>query len=235
VLVCVCSSCSAHPAGVSAPPACGFYPSSSLTDAQWAIIEPLLPASGTAPGAAGGRRQEKHARRLVLDAIVYLLRGGIAARQLPVEFPPATGYDRFRAWAKAGVWQAVHDALGDQVRVYGGRDRSPVPRVSTPNRCARTPCPVPGLPDDTAPVSASTDPNVTSLGTRRPDVGRARPGARNESAGTASRCCSNDALDSRSRGPQHMARMPTGPNGRTVNSRVGHRIAPRTRPCSLPR
>jgi hypothetical protein len=53
---CVCSSCPAHPAGVSAPPACRFYPSSSLTDAQWATTGPLLPAPGTPPGAAGGRR-----------------------------------------------------------------------------------------------------------------------------------------------------------------------------------
>jgi transposase len=73
---------------VSAPPACGFYPSSSLTDAQWAIIEPLLPAPGNTAGRGG--RPEKHPRRLVLDAIFYLVRGGIAWRQLPAEFPPPT-------------------------------------------------------------------------------------------------------------------------------------------------
>ena len=121
---CVCSSCPAHPAGVSAPPACGFYPSSSLSNAQWAIIEPLLPAPGNTAGRGG--RPEKHSRRLVLDAIFYLVRGGIAWRQLPVGFPPPTTvYDRFRAWAKAGVWQAVHDALRDLVRVYEGRDPQP--------------------------------------------------------------------------------------------------------------
>lgn len=125
---CVCSSCPAHPAGVSAPPACGFYPSSSLTDAQWAIIEPLLPAPGNTTGRGG--RPEKHPRRLVLDAIFYLVRGGIAWRQLPVEFPPPTTvYDRFRAWAKAGVWQAVHDALRDLVRIYEGRDPQPTAAI----------------------------------------------------------------------------------------------------------
>jgi hypothetical protein len=35
---------------MSASPTCGFYPSSSLTDAQWAIIEPLLPAPGNTAG-----------------------------------------------------------------------------------------------------------------------------------------------------------------------------------------
>jgi transposase len=125
---CVCSSCPAHPAGVSAPPTCGFYPSSSLTDAQWAIIEPLLPAPGNTAGRGG--RPEKHPRRLVLDAIFYLVRGGIAWRQLPVGFPPPTTvYDRFRAWAKAGVWQAIHDALRDLVRVYEGRDPQPTAAI----------------------------------------------------------------------------------------------------------
>jgi hypothetical protein len=69
---CVCSSCPAHPAGVSAPPAADSTPSSSLTDAQWAIIEPLLPAPGNTAGRGG--RPEKHSRRLVLDANFYLVR-----------------------------------------------------------------------------------------------------------------------------------------------------------------
>ena len=47
---CVCSSCPAHPAGVSVPPACGFYPSSSLTDAQMRAFPSRLrrPVSGDA-------------------------------------------------------------------------------------------------------------------------------------------------------------------------------------------
>ncbi|MEW2445942.1 IS5 family transposase [Micromonospora marina] len=110
------------------PPTCGFYPSSSLTDAQWAIIEPLLPAPGNTGGRGG--RPEKHPRRLVLDAIFYLVRGGIAWRQLPVGFPPPTTvYDRFRTWAKAGVWQAIHDALRDLVRVHEGRDPQPTAAI----------------------------------------------------------------------------------------------------------
>ena len=125
---CICSSCPVHPAGVSASPACGFYPSSSVTDAQWAILEPLLPAPGNTGGRGG--RPEKHPRRLVLDAIFYLVRGGIAWRQLPVGFPPPTTvYDRFLAWAAAGVWQAIHDALRDLVRVYEGRDPLPTAAV----------------------------------------------------------------------------------------------------------
>lgn len=60
--VCSCLSCPAHPNGshdpTSRPAACGFYPTSSITDAQWAVIEPLLPAPGNTTGRGG--RPEKH-------------------------------------------------------------------------------------------------------------------------------------------------------------------------------
>lgn len=124
----------------------------------------MLPAPGNTAGRGG--RPEKHSRRLVLDAIFYLVRGGIAWRQLPVGFPPPTTvYDRFRAWARAGVWQAFHDALRDLVRVYDGRNPEPTAASIDAQSVhgARTPCP--GPPEDTTPVSASTDANVTSLWT----------------------------------------------------------------------
>lgn len=70
--------------GPSAP--CPSYPSSSITDAQWVVLEPLLPPPGNTAGRGG--RGEKHPRRLVLDAIFYLVRGGIAGAGLPREFRP---------------------------------------------------------------------------------------------------------------------------------------------------
>jgi len=53
-----------------------------LTDAQWRLIEPLLPA----PASAG--RPEKHPRREIVNAILYVVRTGCAWRLLPREFPP---------------------------------------------------------------------------------------------------------------------------------------------------
>jgi hypothetical protein len=85
---CQCLSCPTHGEVVATPPSCPFYPSSSMTDAQWAVIEPLLPPPGNTAGKGG--RPEKHPRRIVLDAVFYVARGGIAWRQLPADFPPAT-------------------------------------------------------------------------------------------------------------------------------------------------
>ncbi|MGH9259756.1 MAG: IS5 family transposase [Acidimicrobiales bacterium] len=100
------------------------YPSSSVTDAQWAVIGPLLPPAGNTAGRGG--RPEKWPRRLVLDAIFYLVRGGIAWRALPAGFPPApTVYGFFARWARAGLWQRLHDALRDRLRIRLGRDPRP--------------------------------------------------------------------------------------------------------------
>lgn len=98
------------------------YPS-DLTDEQWALIEPLLPPPRTGP--AGGRR-EKHPRRQVVNAILYVVRTGCAWRQLPREFPPwETVYWYFARWHDDGTVMRVHDALRDQVRVAEGRDVRP--------------------------------------------------------------------------------------------------------------
>jgi transposase len=107
---------------------CSSYPSSSITDAQWAVLEPLLPPPGNTTGTGG--RPEKHPRRLVLDAIFYVVRGGIAWRQMPHDFPPATTvYDIFRRWTKNVVWQRIHDALRDLLRVRAGRDPLPTAAI----------------------------------------------------------------------------------------------------------
>lgn len=123
-LACQCLSCPAHGESLDVVRVCPFYPSSSVDDAQWAVLRPLLPPPGNAAGRGG--RPEKHPRRVVLDAIFYVVRGGIAWRQLPSDFPPATTvYDVFRRWTAAGVWQRIHDGLRDLVRVHAGRDPLP--------------------------------------------------------------------------------------------------------------
>lgn len=123
---CTCLSCPAHDRVQNTP--CPVYPTSSITDAQWAVLAPLLPPPGNTAGRGG--RPEKHPRRLVLDAIFYLVRGGIAWAALPRDFPPhQTVYGLFGRWARHGRWQQIHDALRDLVRVHEGRDPLPTAAI----------------------------------------------------------------------------------------------------------
>ena len=95
------------------------YPT-DLTDAQWAILEPFIP-----PPKPGGR-PAKHARREIVNAMLYVLRGGIAWRLLPHEFPPwQTVYDYVRQWRRDGTWEEINTALRERVRIKVGRDPQP--------------------------------------------------------------------------------------------------------------
>lgn len=95
------------------------YPT-DLTDAQWAILEPLVPAPKP------GGRPVVHARREIVNAMLYVLRGGIAWRLLPHEFPPwQTVYDYFRRWRIDGTWEQINATLRARVRVKSGREPTP--------------------------------------------------------------------------------------------------------------
>ena len=95
------------------------YPT-DLTDAQGAILAPLIPAA-----KPGGRPRSVDPRE-VANAILYHLRNGGTWRSLPHDLPPwKTVYHYFRAWRLDGTWEAVHDALRDRVRAAAGRHASP--------------------------------------------------------------------------------------------------------------
>jgi transposase len=95
------------------------YPS-DLTDEQWALVEPLLPPAGE------GGRPEKHPRRAVVDAVLYLVRTGCAWRQLPSDFPPwQTVYWYFVRWEQQRVTLRILDTLRQQVRQVEGRNLEP--------------------------------------------------------------------------------------------------------------
>ena len=99
------------------------YPS-DLTDGQWEIIEPMLPL----PKWMG--RPEKHPRRAVIDAILYVVRTGCAWRYLPVDFPPwQTVYAHFTRWNDRGTTERVLDELREQVRMAQGREPEPTAGV----------------------------------------------------------------------------------------------------------
>jgi transposase len=98
------------------------YPS-DLTEAQWALIEPLVPAHSTRGKGTRGGRPLKYSRRRIVDAILYVDRTGCSWRQLPHDFPPwETVYFYFQRWAADGTTDRIHVALRDAVRDAAGRD-----------------------------------------------------------------------------------------------------------------
>ncbi|HYZ40299.1 MAG TPA: IS5 family transposase, partial [Stellaceae bacterium] len=93
---------------------------SDLTDAEWALIEPHMPAAKPL-----GRPREI-ALRAVLDAILYIARTGCQWRMLPKDFPPFTtvqGY--FYDWRDNGLFENINFELLVQARDAAGREPSP--------------------------------------------------------------------------------------------------------------
>ncbi|RFS39337.1 IS5 family transposase [Micromonospora craniellae] len=101
------------------------YPS-SLTDAMWAVLAPLLPARDLRKGG----RPRVYGDRLVLDSIFYVLRSGCPWRMMPRDLAPADAAHRwFTTWRKNGTWDRVHDELRRRVRVAAGREAEPTAAV----------------------------------------------------------------------------------------------------------
>ena len=117
--------CVAHRFGNAAdhPERVRRYPS-DMTDAEWAVVRPLLPVPGWMRGRGG--QPEVYCHRAILDAIRYLVDNGIKWRAMPVDFPP---WDRvyafFRRWRDHALVREFHDRLHRQVRKELGRDAEP--------------------------------------------------------------------------------------------------------------
>jgi putative transposase len=96
-----------------------LYPT-DLTDSQWDIIHELIP-----PAKSGGRPRSLDVR-MVVNAILYVVVGGIQWRMLPKEYPKwQSVYSYFRNWKQAGVWQRIHDTIRAKVRQRVGRHKHP--------------------------------------------------------------------------------------------------------------
>lgn len=97
---------------------------SDLTDAEFALIEPMLP-----PAKRGGRRRTT-ALREVLNAILYLLRTGCQWRMLPKELPPrSTVYGYFRRFWQLGIWKHIWMTLLMAARELAGKEASPTAAI----------------------------------------------------------------------------------------------------------
>jgi putative transposase len=96
-----------------------LYPT-DLTDSQWKYIKEVIPAA-----KSGGRPRSLDMRQ-VINAIFYVVVGGIQWRMLPKEYPNwKSVYHYFRQWRKDGTWQRMHDTLRAQVRRRAGRHKHP--------------------------------------------------------------------------------------------------------------
>jgi transposase len=72
-----------------------------LGDAQWAVLEPLLPASTRG-------RPPKWTKRQLIDGIRWRVRAGAPWRDVPAEYGPwQTVYGLFRRWQRDGTWAQV--------------------------------------------------------------------------------------------------------------------------------
>ncbi|WP_367573237.1 IS5 family transposase [Streptomyces globisporus] len=95
-----------------------------MSDAEWAVVRPLLPMPGWLRGRGG--HPEAYCHRTMLDAVRYLVDNGSKWRAIPADFPP---WDRvyafFRRWRDHGLVKEFHDRLRLKVREQAGRDPQP--------------------------------------------------------------------------------------------------------------
>ena len=95
------------------------YPS-DLTDAEWALIQPLIP-----PGKSGGGKRRVDIRE-VINGVMYLLSTGCQWRALPKDLPPrSTVHDYLGLWNWDGTLDRIHHALYLKCREKAGREASP--------------------------------------------------------------------------------------------------------------
>jgi len=99
------------------------YPS-SLTDAEWELVRDLFERKG------GKGKPATHSRRAMVDAMLYVVRGGVSWRMLPTEFPPwLQVFKTFQRWNRQGRFEAMYDRLRGMVRERAGRAVNPTAAV----------------------------------------------------------------------------------------------------------
>ena len=88
------------------------YPG-ELTDKEWELIGPILEKRTSPRG-----RKSKYGKRMMMNAIFYLIRAGCSWRLLPYDFPPwETVYAQFVRWRKAKIFEELHDHVRGSLRV----------------------------------------------------------------------------------------------------------------------
>jgi transposase len=95
------------------------YPS-DLTDAEWALVEPLIP-----PAKRGGNKRTVDMREVV-DGLMYVLGTGCQWRAIPKDLAPrSTVFGYLARWDWDGTLERIHHALYVQCRELAQREASP--------------------------------------------------------------------------------------------------------------
>jgi transposase len=95
------------------------YPS-DLTDAEWALVAPLIP-----PAKPGGNKRTVDIREVV-NGLMYVLGTGCQWGAIPKDLPPrSTVNDYFRRWDNDGTLGRLHHALYVRCREAADRQASP--------------------------------------------------------------------------------------------------------------
>ena len=93
------------------------YPS-DLRDAEWRVLEPLVPR------VKPGGRPEKYPRRELLNGMRDVLHTGCSWRSVPHDLPEwRSVYYYFCLWKKDGTWQRIHERLRGDLREGMSRHR----------------------------------------------------------------------------------------------------------------
>lgn len=99
------------------------YPS-DLTDAEWGLVEPLIP-----PAKRGGRRREVDVREVV-NGLLYVLSTGCQWRAVPKDLPPkSTLFSYFDLWNWDGTLGRIHQELYVKCREAMGREANPTAAI----------------------------------------------------------------------------------------------------------
>lgn len=113
--------------------------SSSLSDEEWKIIEPLLPQKKQTRPPVWSKRQ-------ILDGIFYQLKNGCNWCDLPRDLAPySTVFWYYKQWRDAGVLDQILDTVHTKVREQAQKNRSGRPWLWLIPRRLRTPA-MPALP-----------------------------------------------------------------------------------------
>ena len=92
-----------------------------LTDAQWAILEPMFRPKRR----SDGRGRPWRDTRAVLQGVLWILRTGAQWRELPSKYPPyQTCHRRFQSWQRSGLLTRVLQTLAEDLRDRGKIDLS---------------------------------------------------------------------------------------------------------------